>query len=368
MRTAAWVCRVLIGVFMSVAVVSSASAQITPAAGYTPPDDTPSIRVGVTLFSDYTYTTEPEATDADGNTINPSAFNVSRAYINVTGQISHIVAFRFTPDVSREVGAGSSLNGSLTYRIKYAYAQFNLDDWMTKGSWARFGIQQTPYIDFVEGIYRYRFQGTTFVEREGYFASADAGAGMHYELPHNFGDVHGGVYDGENYNRAEVNNEKAWMIRGTIRPFAMSSNLTLRGLRLTGFYDYDHYVIDAPRTRGIFLASFEHKYVTVGYEYLNAADETSITTAKVDSQGYSIWANPKSTKGWEGLIRYDHRTPNESASDQTRDRTILGVAYWFPHQGNVSAALMLDYDGQTFDTTPATPSQKRVAVHGLLQF
>ena len=37
-----------------------AIAQVTPAAGYTPPDDTPSIRVGVTLYADYTYHDEPE--------------------------------------------------------------------------------------------------------------------------------------------------------------------------------------------------------------------------------------------------------------------------------------------------------------------
>ena len=34
--------------------------------------------------------------------------------------------------------------------IKYAFLQTNLDDWMTRGSWARFGIQQTPYMDFIE--------------------------------------------------------------------------------------------------------------------------------------------------------------------------------------------------------------------------
>ena len=30
------------------------SAQVTPAGGYTPPDDTPAIKVGATLFADYT--------------------------------------------------------------------------------------------------------------------------------------------------------------------------------------------------------------------------------------------------------------------------------------------------------------------------
>src|SRR5437773_746305 len=197
-----------------------APAQITPAAGYTPPDDTPSIKVGAVIYPDFTYTLTPTTTDADGNTINFSQFNVSRAYINITGNISHIIAFRITPDVSRETSSFSTLAGSLEFRIKYAYAQFNLDDWMTKGSYGRFGIQQTPWLDFAEGIYRYRFQGTMFVEREGYFASADGGASFHYQLPANYGDVHVGVFNGENYNKAEVNNEKSYQIRGTVRPFA----------------------------------------------------------------------------------------------------------------------------------------------------
>ena len=70
---------------------AQAPAAPAPAAK---PDDTPSIRVGATLFADYTYTQSPEATDADGNTYKPSQFNVGRSYINITGNISHLVAFR----------------------------------------------------------------------------------------------------------------------------------------------------------------------------------------------------------------------------------------------------------------------------------
>jgi hypothetical protein len=54
---------------------------------------------------------------------------------------------------------------------------------------------------------------------------------------------------------------------------------------------------------------------------------------------------------------------------QVRPRTIVGVSYWFRHQGNVSTALMLDYDGQTFDNyAVAQPAQKKIAVHGLVNF
>ncbi len=220
-----------------------ASAQVTPAAGYTPPDDTPSIRIGAVIYPDYTYTLNPETTDGAGNTIHFSQFNISRSYINITGNISHIVAFRITPDVARETSTFSNLVGSLEFRIKYAYAQFNLDDWMTKGTYARFGIQQTPWLDFAENVYRYRFQGTMFVEREGYFASADAGASLHYQLPSNYGDVHVGVFNGENYNKAEVNNQigrrcarlrpGAWSFAGSARRSSTTLTATSRTRRAT---------------------------------------------------------------------------------------------------------------------------------------
>ena len=62
-------------------------------------------------------------------------------------------------------------------------------------------------------------------------------------------------------------------------------------------------------------------------------------------------------------------TPDTTVDSQTRTRGIVGVAYWFPHQGNVSSALLLDYDAQTFHnyTTPQ-PKQQRIAVHALVNF
>jgi hypothetical protein len=352
-------------------MVLSCGAGTGLAQPATPPstsDDTPSIRVGATLFADYTYTQSPEATDADGNTYNLSQFNVTRSYINITGNISHIVAFRFTPDILRETGAGSSLNGSLTFRVKYAFAQVNLDDWMEKGSWVRFGIHQTPWVDFEEGIYRYRFQGQVFSEREGYLSSSDAGASFHYNFPSNYGEVHVGVYNGENYNHPEVNGQKAFEVRGSARPFANGASV-LRGVRVHGFYNADSYVPDGPRHRGVFSTTFEHVVLNAGFEYLDTTDRPTVTRTETDGHGYSLWATPKAKNGWEALLRYDHMTPDTAVDSQTRTRNIFGVAYWFPHQGNVSSALLLDYDAQTFHnyTTPL-PKQQRIAVHALVNF
>ena len=380
--------RIVVLLLMVLPMSRTAFAQVTPAAGYTPPDDTPSVKVGATIFASYTYQTEPTITDADGNLVNKSSFDVARAYVNITGNLSHIVAFRITPDVSRETNAASSLAGSLEFRIKYAYLQTNFDDWMPKGSYARFGVQQTPYLDYTEGIYRYRFQGTMFVERTGYFASADAGASFHVAFPSNYGDLHVGVFNGENYNKAEVNDQKAIMVRATVRPFATMAPL-LRGLRATVFYDGDNYILNAERTRTIEQLTFEHPYVNAGFEYLSAKDQTSALANTVDKagNGYSIWATPRAPRpdgsSLEGLLRYDHQTPDTRTSafapaatspnttttfdSQKQDRWIVGVAYWFPHQGSVSSALLFDYDGQTFTNITTAPVHA-IAVHALINF
>jgi hypothetical protein len=130
----------------------------------------------------------------------------------------------------------------------------------------------------------------------------------------------------------------------------------------------------APRRRGIFEVSFEHKYLNAAADYLNVKDQTSAAKAEVSGHGWSGWLTPKypiaSKPGAsvEALLRFDDFKPN-TATSQERKRQIIGVAYWFPHQGGVSSAIMLDYDNGTFDNfTPVQPTQRRIAVHGLINF
>jgi hypothetical protein len=351
----------------ALAMATPCVAQVTAAAGYTPPDDTPSIKVGVVIFADYTYQQRPAIKDADGNEVTLNQFQVGRSYVNVTGNISHNIVFRVTPDITRETGVGSSLNGSYTFRLKYAYAQWNLDDHMTRGSFARFGMQQNPYFDFFEAVYRYRFQGTTFNEREGYQSSADAGAAFRYNLPGNYGDVQTGFFNGEGYSKPEVNDRKAFMVRATVRPLHVHP--LFRGLRLTGFVNKDAYVKNADRVRALFAATFEHPNVNAAFEYLATKDQPSASTPAVDGRGWSVFVTPKSARGWEGIVRFDHLVPNKTVKRQVRERTIAGVAYWFPHQGSVATALLFDVDNATFDGfSPAQPTQRRIAVHAFVNF
>jgi len=344
-----------------------AFAQVTPAAGYTPPDDTPTVKVGGTIFLDYTYTDEPTTTDVDGNVIHPESFNVGRAYVNVTGNLSHRIGFRITPDIARQTtsGATGSLDGSLVIRLKYAYAQFNLDEAWSKGSWVRLGQQQTPWVDFSEGVYRYRFQGTIFADREGFLSSSDVGLSTHYNLPKNLGDVHVGYYNGDTYSKAEANDQKAIMGRVSIRPFPTTG--ALKGLRVTAFYDDDHYVKSDARTRSIYALTYEHKYVNAGAERLDTVDQPNAAATELKRTGYSIWATPKFPKGWEGLLRFDHLERKDN--DAAKDRKILGVAYWFKFaQGPVAAAILLDYENVEYDALLATADETRYALHTLFNF
>jgi hypothetical protein len=377
-----------------------ASAQDVGGATTTDPNDAPNIRVGGTIFNDFVYQSAPAITDTDGNTVKLSQFNVSRAYINVVGQISHLISFRITPDITREGGVTNNLNGSLVFRLKYTYAQLNLDDWLTKGSYAQFGIQKTPWVAFYEDIYRYRFQGTTFTEREtsptgtNINSSADAAVSFRYMFPRNFGDIHVGVYNGEFYFKPEVNNMKSYQARISVRPFAQMGP-ALSGLRAHIYYNGDHYVQDAERKRVVGSVTYEGDYLHGGFDYLAAKDQQSITKFDQSGKGWSAWFTPRSSIGLEALLRWDHFTPLDSCTtpstattacpstilangvpvtpnSQVRKRTILGVAYWFPHKSDarVGSAILVDYDDYKFDNfdAKANPEQKKIEAHWLVNW
>lgn len=53
---------------------------------------------------------------------------------------------RFTPDVRRIT------DGSLAVRVKYAFAQF--DNVLNARPWIRFGLHQSPWLDFEESVNR----------------------------------------------------------------------------------------------------------------------------------------------------------------------------------------------------------------------
>jgi hypothetical protein len=348
-------------------------AQVTVASGYTPPDDTPAVNVGGTIFADYNYIQEPTVTGSDGQKVHPNAFNLTRAYINVTGQINHLIQFRITPDVVRVGQVGGvdvpGLSGTLGYRLKYAYGQLNFSDFTTKGSWLRLGMQQTPYVDFEEGIYRYRFAGPIFTDRETFLTSSDLGASVHWNAPENFGDIHAGVYNGDGYTKPQdKDSQLAFQVRGTLRPAPMVP--ILKGLRLTGFYDSDHYLRDAKKERLIGLLTFENPYINFGFQYNKNKDQVASGGTIVDSEGYSVWATPRLPDcGLEALIRWDRLSPDKTKLGR-KQRWIAGPAYWFPvTKSGVATAVMFKFEQTRYMGAPnSKPVEESYGLFTLFNF
>ncbi len=362
--------------FVAALAACAAWGQV-PAAPEAAPEY-PSVRVGGVLFADYTYTERPAAQDDNGNNIHRNTFEIGRAYLNFTGNLSRLISFRITPDVTREQGTGTSLNGSYVYRLKYAYGQFNLDEAIGRGAWVRLGSEPTPYINYMEDIYRYRFQGPIFVDREGvppspgsgpqqgFLVSSDAGLSAHYSLPADYGDVHLGVYNGDGYNNFESNDQKSVQLRATVRPAPAVA--VLRGLRVTGFYDADHYNHGNRKDRFVANVTFESPHLNAGVEFLDARDQLSDMFHDNHSRGWSVWATPRTSAGWEALLRYDELRRNLDLAEK-KHRFIGGIAYWFPTTAGVSSALLLDYEEVSYrDPNPVKPREQRYALHSLFSF
>jgi hypothetical protein len=327
-------------------------------------------KVGVTIFADYTYQDAPSITDTDKNSVHLSNFEARRAYINVTGNISDWVSYRVTPDVAARLvtsgtGASTNVDGSALYRLKYAFGQVNFDKVTTHGTWVRIGQQQTPFVDFMEGIYRYRFQGTIFEEREGFLSSSDVGLSGRFVLPNDYGDIHAGYYNGDTYSKAEINDQKAFQVRGTLRPFPKMN--VLKGIRLTAFYDHDSPIKNGERNRFIGMGTFEHKYVNLGADYISAKDQSSPTKAEVKASGWTIWATPRTVAGFEALVRYDHLKPNKSV-DAAKTRLLAGVSYWLKVKAPLAASVLVDYEKVDYDAPLNKPTEKRFEIKTLFNF
>jgi hypothetical protein len=352
---------ILTAVCAAALVAGAAAASAADA-----PPEYPRVSVGGVLFADYTYQSEPVGKDAEGNSIRQNSFNVSRAYVNVIASLSRLISLRITPDVVRDTDASGTLSGSYVYRLKLAFAQLGLDDVLGKGSWVRFGMHTTPYLDYLDGIYRYRFQGNLFLDREGYIPTADTGISARYAFPADYGEVIVGGFNGEGFNHSEVNDQKSLQVFASVRPAPRAG--ALAGLRIAAMGDYDHYEKDAPRYRAGGAITFEHPLVHAGVEYFAAKDRPTASSAEVRGRGWSAYATPRTAIGLEALLRYDHLEPDRS-TDERKTRAIGGVAYWFPVWKGLASAVLLDYERVRYaHFSPPRPTEERYAVHTLFSF
>ena len=307
-------------VFLLVALVISAYPAVAQTAQTAPPaapaePDYPIVRVGVLAYLQYSEELK--------NRDNFNAFDLTRAYLNVNGQLSRNVRFRFTPDVRR--ATDGSLSGTLVLRVKYAFVE--LDNVKAARSWVRFGAHQTPWLDFEESINRYRVQGTMFSEREGLIpGSSDIGIGYFTPIG-KYLDIQAGVYNGEGYAQTEANKYKSVQGRLTVRPFAERG--AANGFRISGFYNAGWYAANRPRRLGIVMGSFEHPHLVATLQHVAATESPNPLGLRADRRGSSAFVEVRQgVSGWAALARVDELDPDRVVANNSQRRLIVGAAYW----------------------------------------
>jgi len=343
--------------FSLVAVLLSACPALaqTPAPAAPVEPDYPIVRLGVVSYVQY----DAELKNRD----NFNAFDLTRAYLNVNGQLSKNVRFRFTPDVKR--ATDSSLSGTLVLRVKYAFVE--LDNLKAARSWVRFGAHQTPWLDFEEGIDRYRVQGQMFAEREGLIpGSSDFGVGYFTPLG-KYVDIQTGIYNGEGYTQTDVNKYKSLQTRVTVRPFAGKG--MANGFRLSGFYNAGWYAANRPRRLGIVMGTFEHTHLVATLQYLAATENPNAAAPRdIDRRGSSGFVEIRQGPGgWAVLARVDKLDPDRVLANNSQRRVIAGAAYWMVWPRS-RVGLVVTNERVHYDAGAARPEENRLLVQTHIEF
>jgi hypothetical protein len=233
-------------------------------------------RIGTLVYGDwrmYSHTTfQPqELTQINNPGIGNNYFNsfdISRAYLNFFFFPTDDWTARITPNIYRQfggttadaVGANgtypSSVDGNLTFRLKYAYLQYSkLFDKLgvdaMKGDTVSIGQIPNPLVDWEEQMYGYRYVNLT---PWNYLSLSSTQQGVSVQGPIKFNDLQYvdydfGVYNNGSFHATENTNTKQAMARVSVYPFG--AKWKYDGLGFTGFYDYGYGDVSPDTNTGI---------------------------------------------------------------------------------------------------------------------
>jgi len=222
------------------------------------------VRFGTLVYGGYKLYTHtgfgPQQFD-NNSTLGPgnnlyNSFDLDRAYLNFYFNPTPDWTFRVTPDIYRALGAatpastshnsalGSNLSGDISYRIKYAYLEYNkILDWAgpaTKGSTIQIGSISNPFVSWEEDLTTFRY---VTASPWNYAGLTSAQLGLAISGPIKYGertfiDYGLAALDNSKYNQFEESDTKQFIGRVSYYPFG--SAWRFQGLGITGFYDYGY--------------------------------------------------------------------------------------------------------------------------------
>ncbi len=325
--------------------VLSAVVMASPLMG-----QAPTVTVGGVAYAGYVYQLKDTANHVNN-------FDVSRAYLDVIGKFAYGIGTRVTADIYRNT------DGSLAYRLKYAYATWTPDK---SALTFKFGQIHTPFIDWEEHLWDYRMQGQMAMERAGYMSSSDFGAGIDGNWGFDKVNMQVGVYNGENYNKAPGDQRKDLMGRVSVRLLGTNEGGRDGGLRLTGYGQLGKPTGGGRRQRYIGMVSYRSKALTLAAELAGTRDSvTAPATAEKDGRVISVFGVARIPPSYKVQIigRFDSTDPNTDANNDRTTRIIAGVAY----QVSGNLRVLGDFDHLTYQGGTTTPALEAVRSQALFQ-
>ena len=313
----------------------------------------PTVTVGGVGYAQYVYQIKDTANHLNN-------FDVTRAYINVLGSFPAGVKTRVTGDIYH-----NTVDGSLTYRLKYAYAAWTPEK---SALTFKFGQLHTPFLDWEENLWDYRMQGQMAWERAGYLSSSDFGAGIDGMWGFERVNMQIGIFNGENYNKPVAGDkQKDVMGRLSVRLLGTDQAGRTGGLRLTGYGQVGKPTGGGRRNRFIGMLSWRSKVLTLAAEY-GATKDTATAPVAGTKKGrvisaFGVLRVPKTKV--ELIGRFDSTDPNTASTviNDRISRVIAGLAY------NVGPNLrvLADIDNASYQGGVTTPALEAVRSQALFQ-
>lgn len=318
-------------------------AALPAAAQSSQASQSPQVTVGGVVYGQYLY----QLKDSLGAG-NQNQFSIQRAYINVLGRFGGGISTRLTTDIA-PTGAGNQ-----QIRLKYAFLAWTPTN--SKLTY-KFGLVQTPYIDFEETLWDYRMQGPIAVDRNGYMSSADFGAGVDGRWNNEGVNAQFLFFNGEGYSGGTGDNHKDVGARVSVRLSKTNEPSRVGGLRVTGYAGIGKATGGADRNRYLALGSYKTQQLTLAAEFVSTKDG-AITGSILSAFGVYRFARSK-----VGAIgRVDVLDPDTNTPDNKQTRLITGVSY----QAQSNLRLLADVDLLSFEGG-STPAQDAVRNRALLQ-
>lgn len=317
------------------------SMAALPAAAQTQATQAPQVTVGGVVYGQFLYQLKDSLGAGHQN-----QFSVQRAYLNVLGRFSGGIGTRVTLDIA-PAGVGNQ-----QVRLKYAFVTWT----PTNSSLTyKFGLIQTPYVEWEEALWDYRMQGTIAVDRNSYISSADFGIGADGRWNNEQVNAQFAIINGEGYSGGTGDNHKDITARVSVRLSPTNDAGRVGGLRLTGYAGIGKATGGADRNRFLGILSYKTQQVTLAGEFVSTKD-AAVTGSILSAFGVYRFTGSKAA----ALARVDVVDPDTNTPTNKQTRVIAGVSY----QVQPNLRVLGDVDLLSFEggSTPAQDATRQRAL------